>query len=676
MTSGAAPLTKSPDTSGEALLRASALDALGEAVVGTDLNGHIIYWNDAAHGLYGWSRDEALGSLIQDLLMAEGTTADLVVGLARLRRRGRWHSEFLVRHRDGSLFPVLVTVTNMRDGEGRPMGMVAVARDIRTQRKAEETARHAEERVELMRRAASAVIWEWEVGSERLKLNEALVDSFGFTAASTEPSMEWWRSRIHPDDLPRVAESFDRFLHEDRRFWTEEYRFLTGDRGYATVFDRAYITQDASGEPTSVVGSLVDLTERRRVHEEQRFLSQASMILELSLDYETTLPTIARLAANTVADACILAVAAGEGFPPFITGAHADPRMQAVIEDVAAFMTTGPAAGSLIEQVVRGGESVLMSRVSHDVTGLIPEDGRLAELVRKLAPASLILAPLSARKATVGYLILGSASVERHYDQVDLQMAEELGRRVGLTVDHARLFQSAELANQAKSDFLAIISHELRTPLTAVLGYSDLLSEEVAGPMNERQHRQVERIRAGSDRLLRLIEGILAFARLESGKERPHFEQVHLRPLLSQIDEMVRPSATEKGIEFELEVDQIPDTVQTDRERFIQVVLSLTTNAIKFTERGAVRIRVHAGDGTVRIDISDNGNGIAPEHLPHIFNPFWQAEQPATRRSGGSGLGLSVAQRLARLMNGDVRVTRSTPGGTTFRFEIPVPASL
>jgi signal transduction histidine kinase len=278
--------------------------------------------------------------------------------------------------------------------------------------------------------------------------------------------------------------------------------------------------------------------------------------------------------------------------------------------------------------------------------------------------------PLSARRAVVGYVILASSTADRIYGEGDLRMGEELGRRVGLTVDHARLFQSAELANRAKSDFLAVISHELRTPLTAVLGYADLLSEQVAGPLNEAQHRQVDRIRAGSDRLLRLIEGILTFARLETGRERAHLSRVEVRSLLQQVEEMVRPSAAEKGIEFRLDLDGVPERINTDSERFIQVVLSLLTNAIKFSERGSVELRAWTDEEMLRVEVTDSGRGIAPEHLPHIFNPFWQAEQPATRRAGGAGLGLSIARRLARLMNGDVTVARNTPGGTTFRFEV------
>jgi PAS domain S-box-containing protein len=663
-------LGDSRGAAGEAALQASFLDHLGEAVVATDLHGHILYWNAAATDAYGWMADEVLGSPILDVVVAEGTAREAAMVLERVRRQGRWSGEFLVRHREGRVFPVLVTASMVRDGDGHAVGLVAVTRDISTQRKAEETARHAEQRVELVHRAASSVIWEWDITSGAVKRSEAMGDAFGYAPEAVEPTMEWWQSRVHPDDRPRVSDSLDRFFHEDRRFWTEEYRFLTADRGYATVFDRAIMAHDDEGRPLRVVGTMVDLTERHRIHEEQRFLSQASMILELSLDYESTLPTIARLAVNSVCDSCVIAVAAGDGFPPFITAAHGDPRLQGLMEEAAEFLVAGPPAASILEQVLRGGESVLIPHVPDNAGSLLGGQARLTELARALAPRSAMFVPLSARRAVVGYVILASSTADRIYGEGDLRMGEELGRRVGLTVDHARLFQSAELANRAKSDFLAVISHELRTPLTAVLGYADLLSEQVAGPLNEAQHRQVDRIRAGSDRLLRLIEGILTFARLETGRERAHLSRVEVRSLLQQVEEMVRPSAAEKGIEFRLDLDGVPERINTDSERFIQVVLSLLTNAIKFSERGSVELRAWTDEEMLRVEVTDSGRGIAPEHLPHIFNPFWQAEQPATRRAGGAGLGLSIARRLARLMNGDVTVARNTPGGTTFRFEV------
>lgn len=659
-------------TAVEDALRASFLDALGEAVVATDLEGHVLYWNDAACRLFGFADDEVVGSHVMDLVLAEGTAREAAALLTHVRRRGSWSGEFVARHKAGRVFPVLVTATTVRNEDGSAAGVVGVARDISGQREAEASARHAEERLELVHRAASAVIWDWDIRSDTVRWNEAIGDVFGYAATDVKPALDWWVSKLHPDDRDRIVEGLDSFLREDRRFWTDEYRFLTADNCYAIVFDRAYLVHDAKGMPARMVGTMIDLTERRRVHEEQRFLSQASMLLELSLDYEATLPTIARLAVSGVCDACLIGVLAGDGFAPHITAAHSDPRLQAVVDEVADLVASGPPTGPLLDRVLRHGEATLVRRVPDLAAADLPGDTRLIELIRLLGPRSAMLVPLNARRRVVGYAILSVSTPDRLYDEGDLRMAEELGRRIGLTVDHARLFQSAELANRAKSDFLAIISHELRTPLTAVLGYADLLAEEVAGPLNEAQHRQIGRIRAGSDRLLRLIEGILAFARLETGREQPRFDCVPLRGLLQHAEEMIRPTAREKGVDFRLRIRDVPENIYTDPERFGHVLLSLLTNAIKFTEHGAVEVDARVRDGMLQVDVADSGHGIAPEHLPHIFNPFWQAEQPTTRRAGGAGLGLSVARRLARLMHGDVDVVDTTRHGTTFRLQVPV----
>ncbi len=656
----------------EDAVRASFLDALGEAVVATDPAGHVVYWNDAASRLFGFLADEIEGLPVTDLLLVEGSVREAEAILTHVRREGSWSGEFVARHKAGRVFPVLVTANTVRNPDGSPAGVVGIARDISGQREAEAMARSAEERLELVHRAASTVIWDWDIQAGTVTWNDAMGDVFGYAAEDVGPTMDWWRSKLHPDDRDRVRASLDRFLSDDRRFWTDEYRFLTAENGYATVFDRAYLSLDEAGAPIRMVGTLVDLTERRRIHEEQRFLSQASMILDLSLDYESTLPTIARLAANGVCDACLIAVVARDGFAPYATAAHGDPRLQAVVEEIAELVATGPPSVPLLDDVVRHGESRLVRRVPDLTASDLPADGRLIELLRLLAPRSAMLVPLSARRRVVGYAILAVSGSKRLYDEADLRVAEELGRRLGLTVDHACLFQSAELANRAKADFLAIISHELRTPLTAVLGYSDLLAEEVAGPLTDIQHRQVRRIRAGSNRLLRLIEGILAFARLETGREHPRFDRVELRALLQHTDEMVRPAASEKGVDFRLRAHDVPETIHTDPERFVQVLLALLTNAIKFTEQGAVEVDVRARDGMLEVDVTDSGDGIAPEHMPHIFNPFWQAEQPATRRAGGAGLGLSVARRLARLMRGEVDVVETSPRGTTFRLQLPL----
>lgn len=652
-------------------LRMAVLDAIGEAVIATDLQGRIIHWNDAAARLYGWKADEVLGESILDITPAEDMRGKADRIMEALSRGETWSGEFLVRHRDGHHFPVLVTDAPLRDQDGDMVGVVGVSRYISPRHGAETALRESEERLDLVRRASPAVIRELDPSSGVLRWSEAIGNVFGYELDSVGPSLAWWRDRIDPEDRARLEQSFDSFIEARHRFWTEEYRFRRADGTYAEVFDRAYAAYDAAGRPTRIVAAMVDLTERRRLQEEQRLLSQAGMILDLSMDYESTLPTLTRLIVNSMAEMAVLHLDHDGRQPAFTCSAHADPSRQPRIEEVAAALASGVPGDSALGRPIRDGESVLLPAIPGSLLDHPSLPDRARTGLRELAPTSGMVLPILAREDRLGYLILFRSGRRQAYQEADLLIGEELARRIGKTVDNARLYQSAELANKAKSDFLSVISHELRTPLTAVLGYADLLAQEVSGPLNPTQKNQVERIKAGSDRLLRLLESILVYVRLETGQEQAHMAAASLEDLLARVEEIIAPRAREQGVDFTVERGVDLDRWTTDPNRVVQILLTLLTNALKFTARGAVVLRVGREDGRLVFDIVDTGHGIPEEHQPYVFNAFWQVEQPSTRRAGGAGLGLSVARRLARLMGGDVVIADSSPDGTTLRLLLP-----
>jgi PAS domain S-box-containing protein len=651
--------------------RAAVLDALGEAVIATDVGGRIIYWNDAATRLYGWNADEVIGSRILDVTTAEGMREYVAKILAVVGRGQEWSGVFMAQARDGNVIPVQATITGVRDEDDALAGMVGVSRDISTRHEAESALRESEERLDLVRRAAASVIWELDPETGLFHWSDALTDVFGYDLASVGRSKEWWLDRIHADDRARMERSLEAFLEEGRRFWTQEYRFRRVDGTFAEVFDRAYAAHDAAGTPTRIVGAMVDLTERRKLQEEQRLLAQSGMILDLSMDYESTVPTLVRLVVNSMADFAVLHLRPEHRLPPFTAAVHSDPSRQSLIEEIAEFLAAAPPEGGLIARVLRTGESVLLPRVPDEMLANPSTPERLRSLIGEVAPASGMVVPVRARDALLGFIILGRTERRDRFTETDLLVVEELSRRIGQAVETARLYQSAELAKQAKSDFLSVISHELRTPLTAIMGYADLLAQEVTGPLNEGQKKQILRIKAGTDRLLRLLESILAFVRLETGHEEAHLCQIDVPDLLSRVEEIVAPRAREQGVEFRIESCEDLNDLITDPDRFVQIIMALLTNALKFTSEGAVLLRVSRDESHLLFDVEDTGHGIPEEHLPYVFNPFWQVEQPATRRAGGAGLGLSVARRMARLMGGDVVVAHSSPTGTTLRLRLP-----
>ena len=243
----------------------------------------------------------------------------------------------------------------------------------------------------------------------------------------------------------------------------------------------------------------------------------------------------------------------------------------------------------------------------------------------------------------------------------------------------------AEAASQAKSEFLAMMSHELRTPLNAVIGYAELLDLGIAGPLTGDQRHQLSRIRTSGRHLLGLVNEVLDLAKIEAGRLSVNAGFGRAGDAADAALSLVQTRADEKGIRFVGECLGDSDAVyQGDEDRVRQILVNLLSNAVKFTEAGGsvalecgtieqpdAEARVRSHPKWVYLRVRDTGIGIPTEQLPLIFDPFVQGESGHTRSNDGSGLGLTISRRLARLMGGDVTV-RSTPGnGSVFTLWLP-----
>ena len=241
-----------------------------------------------------------------------------------------------------------------------------------------------------------------------------------------------------------------------------------------------------------------------------------------------------------------------------------------------------------------------------------------------------------------------------------------------LMAELGRARRVADEANRAKSDFLAMMSHELRTPLTAIIGFGDLLYEGISGPLAELPRSQVGRIRQGARHLLALIEDILAYSRIEAGKQEVTAETVDVGDLARDVAAVVEPLVIKKGLALRVGVPEARIAVVTDARKLRQILLNLLGNAVKFTERGEVALTLeHDADGGVALRVRDTGGGIAPAHLERIFEPFEQVDTSLTNRQQGTGLGLGLSRKLAHLLGGELSV-ESEPGvGSTFTLLLP-----
>ena len=268
-------------------------------------------------------------------------------------------------------------------------------------------------------------------------------------------------------------------------------------------------------------------------------------------------------------------------------------------------------------------------------------------------------------------------------DVTDRKRAEEHARQ--LTREQAARAE-AETASRAKSEFLAMMSHELRTPLNAILGYAELLDLGVTGRLNAEQRQQVNRIVTSGRHLLGLVNEVLDLAKVEAGRLTVSHDPRHVRGAVDAAVTLVQSQIEERGLTLVVRGIADPDTLYFgDEDRIRQILLNLLSNAIKFSEPGG-SISVEVGrtprpEPTAKLfggyaewvyfRVSDSGIGIAPDQLGAIFTPFFQAEAGHTRRREGSGLGLSIARRLARLMKGDLTVESSLGKGSRFTLWLP-----
>ena len=296
-----------------------------------------------------------------------------------------------------------------------------------------------------------------------------------------------------------------------------------------------------------------------------------------------------------------------------------------------------------------------------------PDYWLLAGLKAVTALASVVTAVVLVRLVPAVLLIpspaqLAAVNAELQRANTDLRAAME----------------RAEVANRAKSAFLAAMSHELRTPLNAILGYAQLLRrDKTLGPQ---QLAGMATIQQSGQHLLALINDVLDLSRVEAGKMDLHNRPVQLQELLTVVADIMRVRAEKKYLGFELELAPgLPDVVSVDETRLRQVLLNLLGNAVKFTDRGTVRLRVApapadaapAAAPQLRFEVIDQGVGIAPEQTEAIFRPFEQAGDHA-RRAGGTGLGLAISRQLVRLMEGELEVDSRLGQGSRFWFDVPL----
>ena len=398
------------------------------------------------------------------------------------------------------------------------------------------------------------------------------------------------------------------------------------------------------------------------------FLAEAGTLLDASLDYHDTFQKLARLAVPTLADYCLIDEALPDGGLRRIARAHVNPAKEVYLYSRMDHPPDDDLDRHPVLRAIRSGLAVLVPEFT-DLDTLAHDDDHRARL-SALALRSYIVAPLVARGRVLGTITLAAAEEsERRYRPADVTLAEELARRAAVAIDNARLYTQAQQAIRARDAVLAVVSHDLRNPLSSILLNATMALDFGGASLDPWLAETLRQVVGSVEETNRLIGDLLDVARLENGGLSLDRVAVDGRALVRRAVAMLSPIAQERGVALVHEDGAGPVPVLADADRVVQVLSNLIGNAVKFTPRGgSVRVAAAPGAGEHRFVVEDTGVGIPEDHLPHVFDRFWQVGR-ADRR--GVGLGLPIARGLVEAHGGRVWIDSRPGAGTAVHFTLP-----
>ncbi len=644
----------------------ATFDAVQDLVLLLDKDFRIVRANRAAAEFLGLRLDELVGGHCYDL-MHRTSTPPAECPLAKMRQSRR-HEEVEILAREGGPW-LSVSVDPLFDPSGEITQVVHVARDITERKRAEAALRKTAAYLAETQRLTHTGTFVSDATTKPLYWSEELFRIFGFDPQRGLPAEGELPKRVHPEDLDKFSQAWQRAIH-DKVDADVEYRIVLPDGTIKHVYGIGHPVLNPKGELVEIVGTTIDVTERKRTEDELR--KHREHLEELVKQRTEQSAVLNQLVYGSLESGEV-----GAWWIDF-----KEPDTCHALDNTAAILG--------LEPDLTGKKTYALSKpislLTHTAVAF-PEHAALIQGTQERF-AGAISGKYENYRA-VHPLAMPDGSLKWIDARAEIAKRNEHGQALLMTgtfIDVTRLKRAeadladakarAEAANRAKSTFLANMSHELRTPLNAVLGFSRLLKNDPAATPQQRETLDII-VRSG-EHLLNLINNVLDMAKIESGQVGLTESEVDLHRLLHEMQSLMGAGAVEKGLRFALELDpDLPRFVAVDAGKLRQVLLNLLGNAIKYTDSGGVKLRARLASvrGTekakVRFEVEDSGRGISREDCQRIFAPFVQLGDQAPAQTG-TGLGLSISKQYVELMGGRIAVTSKPGKGSVFYFEIPV----
>lgn len=606
-----------------------AIKSISECVTITDMNNHILFVNKAFEDTYGYRLEELTGRPI-DFLRTFNDNISLLNTILPETLDGGWKGELWNKKKDGTIFPISLSTSIIRNSKGDPEALIGVANDITERKKVEKILCDSEERFNLASLNSNIIIYDYQLSFGKIAWSGAIEQLTGYTTSEyANFGIEEWEFHIHPDDRDKVITLLSESIKNLTNFYSE-YRFRIKDGSFIFIEDSGSIVETENQGQYRLVGTMRNITERKkseillRKSEEQYRLLFKQMIEGFAMH---------EIICND------------EGIPVNYRFLLVNPAFEN-ITGLKQENIIGKTASEVIKKI----EVFWVERYGNvALTGIPDQFEDFSTEFQKYFEVR-VFSPEPGKFATIFKDI-----TERKINEIELKKAKE----------------KAEESDRLKTAFLQNMSHEIRTPMNGILGFSELLKD----PDNDEETRDqyIEHINERGEQLLKIINNIVDISKIETGQLELSESKTNINNLLHTIYEQLSKKTKQKNIFFSIHktLTDHQSNILADYSKLNQILLNLVENAIKFTDKGHIKLGYKISNTFLRFYVEDTGIGIDPDIQKTIFEPFRQAETELTIKAGGTGLGLSISKSYAEKMGGKLWLISHPGTGSTFYLDLP-----
>jgi PAS domain S-box-containing protein len=495
---------------------------------------------------------------------------------------------------------------------------------------------------------------------------------FEYTGLNPEHSLEMkWKDVIHPNDLSKLMPLFE--YNENVNGKEIECRILNkyGEFRWHIIRIQPEFHLNTN-EIKFWLGTATDIEDRKKTEDIQRFLSQAGEILVSSLDSNYMFESISKLSVPALADWCSFDIMNDEEVLENVITYHRDPLKISATKAMHALYSTHPASEDDILKVLASGKAQLYREAGRKILSDPQLSNHALELAQELSETTIMLIPLIAHGHTLGILTFANFGIGKSYTKTDLDLGQELGRRVALALENSKLYLFSQRAIEVRNDFLSIASHELNTPITSVKLQLQMVNRTLTNKKDEpfpldRFKKSIDTSVKQVDRLIHLVQVLLDVSRIQSGQFNFVFDRVNVSDMVNEV--LDRHKELLQSYSCNLSVENNENiSVIWDKTRMEQVITNLINNAVKYAP-GKIEVAVHEDINSVKISVKDYGRGIPNDKIHRICDRFERGNSPES--VSGLGLGLYIVKQIIEGHHGKIEIESKVNEGSCFAVIVP-----